>query len=92
MLAVLPAPCRDGALGPQAQVGAAIAAAAAWGARQTYRRLMREHAQTRRAGDVWEEVRPVVGGWGCLSAGLRLVIGLGVVTAVGALVYLLVGG
>jgi hypothetical protein len=93
LLVVLPA------LGPQAQVGAAIAAGAAWGsraadrrARQTYRRLMREHAQTRRAGDVWEEVRPVVGGWGCLSAGLRLVIGLGVVTAVGALVYLLVGG
>jgi hypothetical protein len=93
LLIVLPA------LGPQAQVGAAVAAGAAWvsrpagrRARQTYRRLMREHTETQRAGDIWEEVRPVVGGWGCLAAGLRLVVGLGVVTAIGALVYLLAGG
>jgi hypothetical protein len=93
LLIVLPA------LGPQAQVGTAVSAGAAWGARaadrrarQTYRRLMREHAETQRPGDIWEEVRPVVGGWGCLVAALRLVVGLGVVTAIGALVYLLAGG
>jgi hypothetical protein len=80
-------------------MGAAVAAGATWGARaadrrarQTYRRLMREHAETQHPGDIWEEVRPVVGGWGCLVAALRLVVGLGVVMATAALVYLLAGG
>jgi hypothetical protein len=80
-------------------LGVAVAAGAAWGsraadqrARQTYRRLMREYAEKQRPGDIWEEVRPVVGGWGCLVAALRLAVGLGLVTAIGALVYLLAGG
>lgn len=60
-------------------------------ARETYNRLIDTDHQQKILDDPWAEVRPIVGPWGCLTVALELLRGLGLLVAVGAGLYLLLG-
>ena len=77
-------------------LGSAVAVAAHVGskmaerrARDRYRELMGEHTDLPEDG--WRTIRPLVGPWGCLLAAFEFLRGLGVVTALAAGLYLVVG-
>jgi hypothetical protein len=59
-------------------------------ARERYREIMDSIGGDEvRYDDEWAEVRPLVGGWGCLVALLDLLKGLALLVAGGSLLYLL---
>lgn len=58
-------------------------------ARESYRELVGEDPDL--PDDGWQEIRPLAGRWGCLFPGLELLRGLGVMVALGAGLYLVVG-
>ena len=59
-------------------------------ARESYRELMGKGYEP--PADRWQEIRPLVGAWGCLVAGLELARGVGVAVAGGAAMYLIIEG
>lgn len=60
-------------------------------ARKVYEELVGEEVAVNPLDDVWEDVRPLAGRWGCLVTALEFVRGVGVVVALGAGLYLLTG-
>lgn len=60
-------------------------------ARRAYEELVGEEAATNPPEDLWEEVRPLVGSWGCLLMALEFVRGVSLVVAGAAAVYLVAG-
>jgi len=58
-------------------------------ARERYRELVDEGYDA--PADRWEEIRPLVGHWGCLVVGMELARGLGAAVTGGAVLYLLMG-
>jgi len=58
-------------------------------ARQDYRELVGDDPDVPHDG--WEEIRPLVGRWGCLLAALEFLRGVGFLVALGAGLYLIVG-
>ena len=59
-------------------------------AHERYRELVDEKLDF--PDDAWQEIRPLAGHWGCLSAGLEFLRGVGVVIAVAAALYLVTNG
>jgi hypothetical protein len=57
-------------------------------AREAYEELVGEETATKPPDDVWKDVRPLVGSWGCVVTSLEFVRGMGVVVALGAGLYL----
>ena len=57
-------------------------------AREAYEELVGEEEAANPPDDVWKDVRPLVGSWGCLVTTLEFVRGIGVVVALGAGLYL----
>jgi len=60
-------------------------------ARDIYRTIVGEDAATCTADDEWKDVRPLVASWGCLVTILEFIRGAGVLLALGAVIYLIVG-
>jgi hypothetical protein len=60
-------------------------------AQQMYRELVGEEAASQAHDDIWDGVRPLVAGWGCLVTALEFVRGLGIVVALAAGLYLVTG-
>lgn len=60
-------------------------------ARKAYEELVGEQAAANPPDDVWEDIRPLAGRWGCLVTALEFVRGVGVVVALGAGLYLVTG-
>lgn len=60
-------------------------------ARKAYEELVGEQAAANPPDDVWKDVRPLAGRWGCLVTALEFVRGMGVVVALGAGLYLVTG-
>lgn len=75
-----------GALAIGSQLGCKLAERRA---RESYRELVDEGYDA--PADRWEEIRTLVGHWGCLVAGMELGMGLGAAVVGGAALYLLVG-
>jgi hypothetical protein len=65
-----------------------LIAAAEQRARTLYLRIMGEHEIAGR-DDIWKDIRPYAGGWGCLTVLLRLLRGLGIAVAFSATLYTL---
>jgi len=57
-------------------------------AREAYGELVGEETATNPPDDVWKDIRPLVGSWGCAVMTLEFVRGMGVIIALGAGVYL----
>jgi hypothetical protein len=60
-------------------------------AREAYEEMVGEEAAANPPDDVWKDVRPLAGSWGCLVTALEFVRGMGIVIALGAGLYLLTG-
>jgi hypothetical protein len=60
-------------------------------ARKAYKELVGERAAANPPDDVWKDVRPLAGRWGCLVTTLEFTRGIGVVVALGAGLYLVTG-
>jgi hypothetical protein len=60
-------------------------------AQQVYRDLVGEEAASHASDDIWNDVRPLVAGWGCLVTALEFIRGLGIVVALTAGLYLVAG-
>jgi hypothetical protein len=60
-------------------------------ARIAYAELVGEETATNPPDDLWKDVRPLAGRWGCVVTTLEFVRGIGVVLALGAGLYLLAG-
>lgn len=57
-------------------------------AREAYEELVGEETAANPPDDVWKDVRPLAGRWGCVVTTLAFVRGVGVVVALGAVLYL----
>lgn len=58
-------------------------------AEEAYKEIVGKEGVLTEEDDIWEGVRPLVGGWGCLVTVLEFVRGLGVLLALGSAVYLI---
>jgi hypothetical protein len=56
-------------------------------ARDRYHALMGEHQDNLQDPDIWADLRPYAGGWGCLVIVLRFLRGLGLLVACSMIVY-----
>jgi hypothetical protein len=62
-------------------------------AKRTYKELMGDKHVGNAPEDIWTEVRPLVGGWGCLLALLEFLKGVGILVSIGSgLCLIIVGG
>ena len=77
-------------------LGVAVAVAAHLGARAAQRRARKAYRdlvghKSDLPDDHWQDIRPLVGPWGCLSTVLAFLRGIGVVLALAAALYLIAG-
>jgi hypothetical protein len=53
-------------------------------AKKAYKELVGEKHISNAPEDIWTDVRPLVGGWGCLLAVLEFLKGVGILVAIGS--------
>lgn len=58
-------------------------------AKRTYKEIVGKRGQLSEPKDTWRGVRRLVGSWGCLLTVLEFVRGLGVLLALGSVLYLI---
>lgn len=58
-------------------------------AKRAYKEIVGKQGQLSDPKDIWRGVRRLVGGWGCLLTVLEFVRGLGVLLALGSMLYLI---
>ena len=77
-------------------VGFIVAITAHWAMKTTerraksrYREILGDQEHKTHQNDTWAEIRPTVGGWGCLTIALLFLRALGIITAFSATLYML---